>query len=549
MNAAQTKGRLGGGRKGLRLLHAGLAIALCSAPAFARDFVYVVQQGDNPWNLTERYLKSIDYWPRIQDYNRILQPERIQPGTVLRIPVTWMRAEAVAAAVIDVNGTVEHETAAGTAPLRPGAALAPGTVIRSGENGSLTLEFPDGSRSLVGPDTEIALQRVQRLRASKAQQTEIELRRGYLENRVRPTRDGGRYIIRTPAAIAAVRGTDFRVAARGDGMRTETLEGRVAVDNPRGRVLLGEGTGSYVGAGRRPEKSSALLPPPDLAALPQVVDRVPFRLPIDPVAGALNYRTQIAASAEFTALLSDRRTADPSAAGNADVPDGVLRVRVRAIDARGLEGLDAEREIVVDARPEPPFPSQPERDGFATDADVRFAWAHNPEALRYHFQLATDPDFEQLVLQRDDLATPGFALAEDLAPGEYHWRVAVSTDAEGRGPYSDTQRFRRPVPGPSAEPPELDGETLRLSWRAQPGVERYEVQLARDPAFAAPEYALETADTMLAMALPPSGTWHVRTRSREPGAPFGPWSKAQQIEVPYNHWKALWVLLPILLAL
>lgn len=146
------------------------------------------------------------------------------------------------------------------------------------------------------------------------------------------------------------------------------------------------------------------------------------------------------------------------------------------------------------------------------------------------------------------LDAPGLSLDETLAlpPGEYFWRVAVSTDAEGRGPYSDPQRFRRPAPGPSAEPPEIDSETLRLNWREQPGVERYEVQIASTADFAAAEYVIETADTGLSMARPPSGTWHVRIRSREPGAPYGPWSKAQQIELPHNHWRALWVLLPLL---
>jgi hypothetical protein len=533
-----------------RLIAAALALVLGAGHAAARDFVYVVRPGDNPWNLTERYLKSIDYWPRIQDYNRILAPKSIQPGTVLRIPVAWMRAEAVAARVIDLTGEVHYGTPERLEPLSVGSSVPAGVFIRSGEDASLTLEFPDGSRSLVGANTALRLRQTQRLNVSGAQQTEIELERGHIENTVRPTRasTGGRYIIRTPAAIAAVRGTDFRVTAAGDGMRTETLTGKVAIDNRRGTVLLPAGTGNYAGAGLKPEKSAPLLPAPTLEALPERIDRVPFRLPVEPVAGALRYRTQIARSADFTSLLSDRTVTATEAVGSGALADGRYRMRVRAVDARGLEGLDAEHEILIDAQPEPPYPSLPEQGGFATDAQIRFEWAGNPDASRYHFQLAGDPHFEQILLQRDVLDAPGLSLDETLAlpPGEYFWRVAVSTDAEGRGPYSDPQRFRRPAPGPSAEPPEIDSETLRLNWREQPGVERYEVQIASTADFAAAEYVIETADTGLSMARPPSGTWHVRIRSREPGAPYGPWSKAQQIELPHNHWRALWVLLPLL---
>lgn len=150
----------------LRRTLACLLLAACVGPVLAEDFVYVVQPGDNPWNLTRRYLKSIDYWPRIQDYNRILEPETIQPGSTLRIPVAWMRGERGGAQVIDVRGEVEARSAGRSEALLPGMRLEPGMQVRSGADSSLTLEFPDGSRSLVGADTTFGVRKLQRLRAS-----------------------------------------------------------------------------------------------------------------------------------------------------------------------------------------------------------------------------------------------------------------------------------------------------------------------------------------------------------------------------------------------
>lgn len=549
MNNTTAKSSIAGKGARARLLAANLYLLLCGAGASAADYVYVVKPGDNPWNLTQRYLKSVDYWPRIQAYNHIDAPTHIPPGTLLRIPLAWMRAEATDARVLEVSGTAERESAGRTEPIVPGMGVGEGALIRSGDDSSLTLEFPDGSRSLVGANTEIRVHRLQRLRASDGQQTEIELRGGELENNVERANPGGRYIIRTPAAVAAVRGTGFRVAADARSMRTETLEGKVAMTNRRGGVLLPAGTGSYTTVGEKPRAASPLLPAPDLSSLPGIIDRVPFRLPIEPVAGATGYRTQIAASASFAALLSDRTAADAAVQGSAALPDGTYRMRTRAIGAHGLEGHDAEREIIIDARPEPPFPSQPAQDGFVTEAAVRFAWAHDPGARSYHFQLASDPGFVAIAAQSDQLTEPGIELGEALEPGDYYWRVAVSTNAEGRGPYSDTQRFRRPLPGPSTEPPEIDSDTLRLGWRAQQGVERYQAEISSTADFSAPEHRIETTDTALSIPRPQSGTWHVRVRSQEAGAPYGPWSKAQQIEVPYDYWRALWVLLPLLLAL
>ena len=533
--------------RSLRRTFACLLLAACASPALAEDFVYVVQPGDNPWNLTRRYLKSIDYWPRIQDYNRILEPETIRPGSVLRIPVAWMRGERGGAEVIDVRGEVEVHSAGGSEALSPGMRVLPGMQVRSGADSSLTLEFPDGSRSLVGADTTFGVRRLERLRASGAQQLELQLERGHIENLVNPVRGGGRYIIHTPAAVAAVRGTDFRITAVLDGVRAETLEGEVALQNARGQTRLPAGRGSYAERGKFPERSSELLPAPDLGGLPTVIDRVPFRIPIAPVGGALRYRTQIAPAGGFTVLASDRSADEAAALGGGELPDGRYRVRVRAVDARGLEGHDGEREILIDARPEPPFPSVPPADGFATEDKIRFAWAHDPQATAYHFQLAADAGFERILVQRDDLREAGLALDEALPAGDYHWRVGLSTAEEGRGPYSNVQRFRRPPPGPQAEPPDVDGDTLQLRWRASAGAVAYQVEFARDADFSTPAHHLETREPELVMERPEGGLWHVRIRSQEPGSPPGPWSKPQQVEVPHDHWRALLVLLPLLL--
>jgi len=74
----------------------GLALLGTVLPALAQnDFEYIVRPGDNPWNITARYLKSINYWPRIQRYNNILEPTAIVPGTRLRMPTAWMRERQV----------------------------------------------------------------------------------------------------------------------------------------------------------------------------------------------------------------------------------------------------------------------------------------------------------------------------------------------------------------------------------------------------------------------------------------------------------------------
>ena len=45
----------------------------------------------------------------------------------------------------------------------------------------------------------------------------VQVLKGQIENMVKPQKPGGRYRITTPAAVAAVRGTEFRVSADDGG--------------------------------------------------------------------------------------------------------------------------------------------------------------------------------------------------------------------------------------------------------------------------------------------------------------------------------------------
>ncbi len=525
-----------------------LLLSAVQAVAQEADFRYVVQLGDNPWNITERYLKSINYWPRIQAYNQITSPTTIAPGTVLRIPVAWMRGESVSARVTDVRGQVTAEQHGEITLLARGMSVAPGALIRTGADSSFTLSYPDGGRTLVGANAEVRLETLQKLNASGAQQVELELRRGEVDSAVRPSREsGGRFLIRTPAAVAAVRGTDFRAAAEPNRMRVETLDGEVSLGTRLGQTRLPAGAGSITVRNQRPEPASSLLPAPDLGGLPTLVERLPFELAIPPVEGAHRYRSQIAPDDGFSVLSSDLTLEMAAALGDATLPDGEYVLRVRAIDARGLEGRDAEHRLVVDARPEPPFPTAPADDAVASDEFVRFAWASVPGATAYHFELASDVQFAAPLIAAADPSEASYRLGMALEAGTYYWRIAVTTVDEGRGPFSDPQRFRRLEAGPEPEAAELGKGSLQLRWRDNPLATGYSVQISESEDFESLYQELELAEARFEIDTPPPGKYHVRIRHVEADGEVGPWGRPQSVEVPYNHWRALLILLPLLL--
>ncbi len=523
-----------------------LCLAGTQAMAADGDFRYVVKPGDNPWNITARYLRHIDYWPRIQSYNDIVAPTAIPPGTVLRIPVAWMRADSISANVVDLRGEVIAERAGERIRLEPGMAVRPGSVIRSGAESSFKLRYPDGSETLVGENAELRLKNVRKLRAGNAQQVDLELRGGELHNRVETAPNaGGRFVIQTPAAVAAVRGTDFRAAATPTTTRVETLSGEVRLRNARGEVRLAAGAGSLAGLGDRPEKAAALLPAPDLGGLARI-ERLPIEESIAPVEGASAYRTQVAPLEGFNVLLSDRTSPRAALTARGELPDGRDRVKVRAVDARGIEGLDAEAEVEIDARPEPPFVITPAPDGVASDERSHFGWAEVPGALHYHFELAADSGFSEVLARHDALTSATHTLDEALPQGVYFWRVAVTTPDEGRGPYSDAHRFRRLEAGPEPESAEVVSGELALRWRATPAATAYRVQIASTADFAQPLHEIDTNEPGITIEAPPAGQYFVRVRHVEADGATGPWGRPQTLEVPHNYWPALLILAPLL---
>ena len=258
----------------------------------AEDFLYVVQPGDNPWNLTDRYLKGIAYWPKLQSFNHIVDPNHLKPGTVLRIPFEWLQLSAAEVRLVALHGDVTWSTrdAASFDPAPLGAKIEPGARLRTGSNASATLQFSDGSRVLLLPGTELSIARAGRFAAGAGTMVRLELIRGSIENLVHPN-DGprGRFEIQTPAAVAAVRGTEFRVSATRGEARTEVLGGVVDLGNEAGRQALKSGFGTLAEAGKAPRAPTPLLPPPDLSGVPRLVERLPLDAPIPAIPGAIAY--------------------------------------------------------------------------------------------------------------------------------------------------------------------------------------------------------------------------------------------------------------------
>ena len=543
-------------------LAATLAGSLACIPALAAGepmLEFTVARKDTLSNLSRQVLVSPNAWREVTRINKLRNQNLIRPGQVLRIPARLMRTHAVPASLVSLTGDVQ----VGTRAAAPGMPLVEGEAVQTGESGSAVIELGDRSRVLVPPSSlaELAASRQIGARSSAPPNCassgesggwftgSLRLLRGSVEVfatkvlRVKPLE------VVTPTAVIGVRGTHYRVSfdeAANRSTHSEVVEGKVRFE----RADRSTGTDLTAGFGAQADSvastkpvATRMLDAPDLSALPRRFERPLVRLAMPEANGPT--RVQIAADREFNAMVSDQR-ADAGAEVRVDgLADGTWKLRARRIGERGIEGRDAIVEFVLKARPEPPAYSAPRSDSKQAIGSVEFAWAQNVEAPRAHIQVATDPEFEHLVIDQDDVAD-GHARAELAQAGAYHWRLASIRPDGDHGPFGDPQRFElRPMPTPPAGGVSSDGNSLVFKWGGRPG-DRQQVELARDPQFneILAREELDAAEWQPAVPANP-GRYYFRYRSVESDGYVSPFSETLMLEVPRSG--AWLLLLPLLM--
>lgn len=521
--------------------------SVCVAHAAATDEVpYTVRPGDTLIGIANEQLTDPVRWRELKTRNRIAHDRRLKPGSTLWMPVEWVRQAPGQALVVRADGDARVDGR----PAQAGAILAQGALVETGEQGSIALRFSDGATTVVQPRTTVRLEALRTLAAGGVGRTRLRLDAGRIENAVAPQRKpGALFEVQTPAAVAGVRGTRYRVADVDGSALTEVLEGAVAVAGKAGEgtgLDLKAGFGVRVAAGGTVQSPVALLAAPNLSSLPTLQERPLVRLRIPPLEGAERYRAQVSSDPSFQAVLQETvfKGQEMRFVG---LPDGDYVVRVRGIDAQGLEGRDGVHAFRLKARPEPPFASAPADRSKVRGEQVEFRWTEAAQADRYVLQIATDAAFASLVHEAVDLRGTTHSPAEAFKPGAYVWRIASVRSDGDRGPWSDPAGFNV-LPAPALpEPPAIDEKTLTLRWPAEPG-QRFLFQMARDGGFEKIHLERRLDQPSITLPRPEAGTYFVRVQATDPDGFVGPFTTTQRIEVPQpppSPWLFL-LLLPLL---
>ncbi len=531
-----------------------LLLLLCLAPmAAAQDWNYRIRPGDTLWDLSGEYLKPGISWQRLQAHNQIANPYQLPPGTTLRFPLAWLHLQPVRAKVVAVRGAATVSGVANAGPVVEGMELGIGALLHTARDATLSLRFADGSSLLLQGDSELRLDRLSRYGKSGMVDTRLRLQRGRITNDVVPTRGASPgFIVDTPNASSAVRGTHFRVDAGEDRSQAEVTEGTVLVSAQGRSALVRQGQGTVVANGASTSlRAVALLPAPDLSGLPASLNGAQADLQWPMVAGAVGYRVMASSTDSFDTLLVDARTDAPQL-DLPVLPPGPCFLRIRAIDASGLEGRDGTATFVAEAFPDAPMVISPMAKSTLHDPRPEFRWAGIPEATQYHFELAADPGFQQPIARLQEKST-SLRPPQALSPGDYYWRIASEGPNGNLGPYSDAIPLSLQALPEAGTVEHEAGRSRDVTFRWREGVpgQRYRFQLSRSPDFATTRIDQVVTESQITLPKLPTGTWYLRAQAIGEDGYEAPMPPAQQVKVPCGVCRIvagggmLWILLAL----
>jgi hypothetical protein len=385
---------------------------------------YVVKPGDTLIGLGRAYLNKPGDYRTVQKTNRVQQPTRLRPGSQLNIDPNLLKSTPIAASLSAFTGPVFIETNGQRVPARVGMALTEGQVVITGANAFATFELEDASRVTLPSNTRVRIAKLRQVLINNAPQRVFQLDQGRGTISATPTTNpDGRFEVRTPVSVSAVRGTEFRVGADGDKAQTEVLKGAVGVDpgatpTTAPPVPAGFGVSATASGVSAPVK---LLPAPKLGAGGQTQGDKTVHFAVEPIIGAAAYRLQLSRDAGFVDIFAEATVKDP-ATDFGEVANGTYFVRLTALDTGGLEGFPADYSFDRDLDTLDAAAPGDTREG--KHRKFLFRWSSAGDGVRvYRFQLFDEGGKTPLVDQ-PGLSEPQVTLT-DLPPGAYAWRVVA----------------------------------------------------------------------------------------------------------------------------
>ena len=313
-------------------------LSLASPLLWATDWHHTLRPGESLAQVAVQCCGNASFADRISQYNNLDQRFPAPVGARLRIPVAWLLQQPANAQLISVTGQVLDSRGR---QWNVGDQISIGQQITTAADSLALIRFADNSTLLVNPDALVTFDVLSVFGDAGMVDTLIRFERGRGELKIIKSQQN-RMRVSTPTGIAAVRGTEFRVAAgqAGTPSLVETTEGLVGFVPPgSGALVTLVDAGFGVIAANSGVTKEALLPAPG----PLVAPSVPSHnatLSWPKLAGATGYQVQVFRLTNGALQPVRIELVKRTRYQLADLVPATYQVQVRAVAASGLQGMD-----------------------------------------------------------------------------------------------------------------------------------------------------------------------------------------------------------------
>jgi hypothetical protein len=381
------------------------------------DWHYTIRPSDDLPSISKRLLKAQYSWTSVAHYNNIENVDDLLVGSILKIPISWLKYQPQPARVSEYSGValLKRRQETRYSPIENPSHLYVGDELLTRE-GELKIEFADGTDLRLDPYSHLIFNKLSAYKEIGMVDTRMRLGRGSLRTQVKSLTRGSRYEISTPSAVAAVRGTDFRLRTNAKGTVLEVLEGTVEFIYEHGHEFIEAGFGARI------LDQSAIMDTIPLEALPPLSNNSqPRKLEsIDAAEQALEWQglpsgfatTQSAPKNSSTSNIA--LVAPTSAATNLNSATSLQA----SADTDDI-GTDTSEPTAPDAAVlDLPLPGSIV-DGFTAE----FSWTVSSPSTLSRIELAKDNEFDRIALPTKWTESTTYRLEQQLAAGNYYWRV------------------------------------------------------------------------------------------------------------------------------
>ncbi|AEI37641.1 MAG: FecR domain-containing protein [Zymomonas mobilis subsp. pomaceae] len=389
---------------------------------------YIIQEGDTLSLIAHLYFDRMADIQSIARRSRVSLDQPLHAGFHLQIPKSLLRRTITNAVVAHVSGPVFLYINGQKGTLEQGRPVTEQTTIETGASGFVTLMLPDGSRVSMPSMSLLTITRLRKVALTDAIERSFKLEAGHVRVYAVPLfRSDSYFHIATPASLAAVRGTNFRVyykqkdKAQKKENTIEVLDGLVMVDNRRHKYAV---PGGY-GTNYKENKGFPLVDSPMPKKRLTIFREVNPDIPLSVIQNVQSYHATVARDADFLDLLSESwpTTGNILLSGLAD---GHYYLRLSAVDNHDLEGQ--ERVVSIDHKT-----GHIETSAYSVAEGAVFQWiVKDDEPVLCRLQLVAGKISEPATPLVDQLGgKKGTVKVSSLPEGDYSWRIIATWPAGG----------------------------------------------------------------------------------------------------------------------